>query len=134
MDRSGMGEGGHYEKPHSHCCSAIVPVILLGFFSHYLNYSANNNLGECWSSPSVDGQTSTTGIGNEGYTNVTEEWRTLILVGIVWASVHVGVVGIIVAIPKLGLMIQGLNSCLYLAWLITATVFRWNTAGKNCSQ
>lgn len=134
MDRSEMGEGGHHEKPHSHVCSAIVPIILLGFFSHYLNYSANENLGTCWSSTSVDGLSGASPVELPGYINVTEEWRTLILVGIVWASVHLGVVGIIVAIPKLGLMIQGLNSCLYLAWLITATVFRWNTAGKNCSQ
>ncbi len=55
------------------------------------------------------------------------------LVGIIWACIHLVAVSIIVAIPKIGLMIQGLNSCLYLAWLITATVFRWNTAGKACS-
>ena len=58
MDRSGMGEGGHHEKPHSHVCSAIVPIILLGFFSHYLNYSANNGLPSCYSSTSVEGLTS----------------------------------------------------------------------------
>ena len=57
MDRSGMGEGGHHEKPHSHVCSAIVPIILLGFFSHYLNYSANNGIPSCYSSTSVEGLT-----------------------------------------------------------------------------
>ncbi len=41
------GENAH-EKPHGHLCSALVPIILLGFFSHYYNYSANNGVATCY--------------------------------------------------------------------------------------
>ena len=81
-------------------CGSLVPIILLGFFSHYYNYSTNNNLTTCWADPDT-GATSPTII--DGYTNVTQEWHTLMLVGIIWATIHIVVVGIIVASPKLGL-------------------------------
>ena len=80
-------------------CGSLVPIILLGFFSHYYNYSTNNNLATCYANP--NGATSP--IPEDGYNNITQEWHTLMLVGIIWATIHLVVVGIIVASPKLGL-------------------------------
>ncbi len=68
MNRANMEERSAHVQPRAHVCGSLVPIILLGFFSHYYNYSANNSLIDCWTAPD-------TGIVSpievSGYTNVT---------------------------------------------------------------
>ena len=57
------------------------------------------------------------------------------LVGMVWSSFHLFGVLLVMIKPlmKVGLGISCLASCTYFAWLITATIFRWNDTGKVCA-
>ena len=134
FDRVSMQEGkkAPHEQPVSHICIGMMSAILLGFFVHYFNYSANNNLLPCYANPDT---TTVLPHAAEGYINVTQQWRTLMLVGIVWSSFHLFGVLLVMIKPlvKVGLGISCLSSCTYFAWLISATIFRWNETGEVCS-
>ena len=53
FDRGMMQDGqkAPHEQPVSHICIGMMSAILLGFFAHYFNYSANNKLLPCHANP-----------------------------------------------------------------------------------
>lgn len=112
---------------------STVPIILLIYFIHYLNYSANEGLGTCYSSTTETGVTSLTPI--DDYVNVTEQWRTLMLLGIVWSCIDLVIILIFLIVPQFFMFRYSfISTCIFYSWLIAASIATSNTSGTNCSQ
>ena len=134
MDRNEFENGNmqHASRPEGHGCSLIINAILLGFFIHYLNYSTDNNITDCY----ADASTGSVCFDIcAGLTNVSDQWRNLEIVGITFSSVAISSFVFILIKPlmPLGLLLSCSYGCIYFGWLITATIFRWNVTGQACA-
>ena len=107
----------------------IFNIVLLGFFSHYLMIDNTNQDNEVSCIYQDDHALYIKGdyTDNGDYTNVSKEFRMLNIFGIVWTALNcwAGISVIIKPCFKCAQAITACNCCGVLAWLITATVFRF---------
>ena len=119
-----------HEQPEPHIINASMHVALLAMFCYFLNFYDY----ACWAS--TDGSSDfTSQVELTGWVNVTQRWRDLNIIGITMSSVYIAS-AILFLIDKLrwgGILLSALASLLTFAWLVTATIYRFQHSGRVCS-
>ena len=110
-------------------------VLFVVVFGTYLNYSANNDISDCYST-TIGGRCNA---GDLRCINVTLRWHKLCVLGLAWSTLLWIVLiscftyfrhergGRIMAISTTVLVI------LSFSWMITATIFLYDAPGQSCT-
>ena len=111
-------------------------VFFVVVFGTYLNYSANNDIPDCYSTASGGYCIA----GNSGCINVTLRWHKLCALGLVWASLlWIVVISCCTFLRaerggKIAIISSFVVVALSFSWMITATIFLYDAPGQACSN